>query len=68
MFLGFNTLAAAIGKVFEKRERSRAAVADRTIGGRKRDMASNSASNGLSYKDVINSPSMDIADLTSIAA
>ena len=68
MFLGLNTLAAAIGKVFEKRERSRAAVADRTIGGRKRDMASDLANKVVSCKAVIDSYSMDIASLTSIAA
>lgn len=50
MFFGFETLAAASGMVFEKRDRSRAAVADRTIGGRKSDMASNWFIRVSSYK------------------
>lgn len=40
MFLGFGIRAAATGTVFENRERSRMADAERIIGGRKSDMDS----------------------------
>jgi hypothetical protein len=43
MFLGSGILAAAVGIIFEKRDRSRVAAADRTIGGRNSDIASSLA-------------------------
>ena len=43
MFLEFATLAAAMGIVLEKSARFKVALAERTIGGRKRDMASDLA-------------------------
>jgi hypothetical protein len=53
MFLGFGTLAAAMGIVFENSERSRTALAERTIGGLKRDMASDEGAKLSSYKCII---------------
>jgi len=44
MFLTSRTLAAAIGTLFVKRERSRIAPAERIIGGLKRDMGSEESS------------------------
>jgi hypothetical protein len=49
MFLGFATRAAAMGIVLEKSARFRVALAERTIGGRKRDMASDLAAKVASY-------------------
>ena len=49
MFLEFATLAAAMGIVLEKSARFKVALAERTIGGRKRDMASDLAAKVASY-------------------
>ena len=49
MFLGFAIRAAAMGIVLEKSARFRVALAERTIGGRKRDMASDLAAKLASY-------------------
>jgi hypothetical protein len=49
IFLGFATLAAAMGMVLEKSARFRTALTDRTIGGRKRDMVSGLVVKPLSY-------------------
>jgi hypothetical protein len=53
MFLGFATLAAAMGIVFEKSDRFSVALAERTIGGRKRDIASNEAVKVSSYNFIV---------------
>ena len=50
MFLMSRTLAAVIGIFFVKRDRSRTALAERTIGGRKRDMGSKE----WSYREYVN--------------
>jgi hypothetical protein len=49
IFLGFAILAAAIGIVLEKSARFSTALAERTIGGRKRDMGSGLAAKLSSY-------------------
>jgi hypothetical protein len=49
IFLGFATLAAAMGIVLEKSARFNVALAERTIGGRKRDMGSDLAAKLSSY-------------------
>jgi hypothetical protein len=49
MFFRFDILAAAIGTVFEKRALSRIALAERQIGGRRMDIASEDASIFWSY-------------------
>lgn len=49
MFLGFAIRAAAMGIVLEKSARFKVALAERTIGGRKRDMTSDLAAKLASY-------------------
>jgi hypothetical protein len=49
MFLGFETRAAVMGIVLEKSARFSVVLADRTTGGRKRDMVSDLAAKVPSY-------------------